>query len=233
MIRDLNRLPLARRIARPLLTAVAAAALAGALGACAPLLVGGAMVGGVMVATDRRTSGTQVEDQSIEVKASNRIKDAVGERAHINTTSYNRMVLLTGEAPSEQDRQNIEQAVARVENVRSIVNEIAVMGNSSFSSRSNDVVVASKVKATFVDARDLQSQAFKVVTERGIVYLMGIVTEREATSASNLARSIGGVQKVVRVFEVISEDELARVQVKPAPSPAASAPGVAPASAPQ
>ncbi len=179
------------------------------LSACAPLLVGGAMVGGTLVFMDRRTTGAQVDDQGIELKAANRIKETVGDRAHINVTSYNRTVLMTGEAATDADRTAIEQAVQRVENVRSIVNEIGVMSPSSISARSNDTIITSKVKATLVDARDLQANAFKVVTERSVVYLMGRVTEREATRASDLTRGIAGVDKVVRVFEVITEAELA------------------------
>ncbi|AKJ32093.1 BON domain-containing protein [Caldimonas brevitalea] len=194
-----------------MLAAVAAASLATALAGCAPLIVGGAMVGGMMLAIDRRTSGAQIEDQTIELKAVNRIRDAVGERAHVNVTSYNRMLLLTGEAPTEQDRQAIEQTVSRVENVRSLVNEVAVTPNSSLSSRSNDVILAGKVKATLVDARDLQANAFKVITERGTVYLMGRVTEREANRGAEVARSVAGVQRVVKVFEILTEDELARI----------------------
>ena len=173
------------------------------------LVVGGAVVGGTMVAIDRRTTGAQLEDQSIESKASSRIKDLVGERAHVNVTSYNRTVLLTGEAPNEADRAAIEQAVQRVENVRSTVNEVAVMLPSSVSTRSNDSFLTGKVKATYVDAKDLQANAFKVVTERSNVYLMGRVTEREATRATDLARTVSGVQKVVRVFEIVTEAELA------------------------
>jgi osmotically-inducible protein OsmY len=205
------------RVRRAGLTLLLAAAGAAGLSACAPLVVGGAMVGGVLVATDRRTSGAQLEDQAIELKAMNRIREAVGDRAHVNATSYNRMVLLTGEAPTEQDRQTIEQTVSRIENVRSIVNEIAIMGNTSLTARSNDVILASKVKATFIDARDVQSNTVKVVTERGIVYLLGIVTEREGNRVAELARSISGVQKVVKVFETITEDELKRLQPQQPP----------------
>lgn len=181
------------------------------LSGCAGLLVGGAVVGGMM-ATDRRTSGAQIEDQSIELKAINRVQTTLGERGHVSVTSYNRMVLLTGEVPTEADRAAVEQAVSQIENVRAIVNELAVTTNSSLGSRSNDVVLTSKVKASFLDARDLQANAFKVVTERGQVFLMGRVTEREAKRAGDVARSISGVQKVVRVFEVISEAELAQLQ---------------------
>ena len=179
------------------------------LGGCAALIVGGAAVGTALVATDRRTSGVQLEDQNIELKAVNRIRDAVGERGHINATSYNRTVLLSGEVASEADRSAIEQSIAKIENVRSTVNELAVMGATSLTARSNDAVLTSKVKASYVDAKDLQSNAIKVVTERGTVFLMGRVTEREATRAADLARGISGVQKVVRVFEILTEAELA------------------------
>ncbi len=196
------------------LTALAAVTLAGALSACAPLVLGGAMVGSVLMATDRRSSGAQVEDQAIELKAINRVREVVGDRAHVSTTSYNRLVLLTGEVPNEADKAAVEQAVARIENVRSTVNDLAIAGNSSLTSRSNDTILTSKVKASFVDARDMLSNAFKVVTERGTVYLMGRVTEREATRAADLARSVSGVQKVVRVFEIVTEAELADLQPK-------------------
>jgi len=179
------------------------------LAGCAPLLVGGAMVGGTMMYVDRRTTGTQVEDQSIEMKANNRLKEVIGDRSHVNVTSYNRTVLLTGEAATEGDKANIEQTVQRVDNVKSTVNELAVTIPSALSTRSNDSLLTGKVKATFIDAKDLQVNAFKVITERGVVYLMGRVTEREATRATDLARSVSGVQKVVRVFEIVTEQELA------------------------
>jgi osmotically-inducible protein OsmY len=135
---------------------------------------------------------------------------------HINVSAYNRTVLLTGEVPSEADKAAVEQAVQRVDNVKSIINELEVMGQTSLTSRSNDAILTSKVKATFVDAKDVFANAFKVHTERGVVYLMGRVTEREANRATDLARSISGVQKVVRVFEIISEGELADMSPKPA-----------------
>jgi len=198
----------------------AAAVVLSSLNGCAPLMLGTA-VGGAFVVTDRRTSGAQLEDQGIEIKAGNRIKEAVGERGHINVTSYNRVILLTGEVVSEADRLTIEQVAARTENVRSVVNELAVMGSSSLTSRSSDLLVQAKVKATFVDARDLQSNAFKVVVERGEVFLMGMVTEREATRAAELAASVSGVLKVVKVLHIISEEELIR-KLPPA-SPASAA----------
>ena len=182
--------------------------------ACAPLVVGGAFVGGTLMLSDRRTSGAQVEDQAIELKATNRLKDALGERGHINVTSYNRVVLLTGEVPDEAARTLAEQTASKVDNVRSIVNELAVMGSSSLTARSNDAIITSKVKATFVDDKDLLANTFKVVTERSTVYLMGRVTEREAARGTELARSVSGVQKVVKVFEIITEAELAEMTPK-------------------
>jgi osmotically-inducible protein OsmY len=196
---------------------VLALAAAGALPACAPLLVGGAVVGGSMMAVDRRTSGTQVEDQAIELKAPARIREAIGDEAHVNVTSYNRVVLVTGEVPTEAARSAAEQAVLRVEGVKSVVNELAVMGNSSYSSRSSDSIITGRVKAALVDAKDMHANAIKVVTERGVVFLMGRVTEREASRATDIARSQSGVQKVVRVFELLTEAELANLL--PAPPP--------------
>ena len=199
------------------LATLAAGALVAALSACAPLVVGGVVVGGALVATDRRTSGTQLEDEGIELRSANRIKDLVGDKAHVNVTSFNRQVLLTGEAPTLKDREQIEAVVRGVDNVRGVVNELAVMPNSSLTSRSNDTLITGKVKASLVDAKDLSLNAFKVVTERSTVYLMGIVTTREANRATEIARGVGGVEKVVRVFEIVSEEELARTQPKPAP----------------
>ncbi len=196
----------------------AAATLGGALTACVPLVVGGAVAGGSLLAIDRRTSGAQLEDEGIELRAASRIRGLVGERARVSVTSYNRQVLLTGEAASAQDKQQIERQVAGVENVTSVVNELAVASQTGISQRSNDTFVTGRVKAMLLDARDLQSNAFKVVTERGTVYLMGRVTQREADRATQVVRATPGVQKVVRVFEVISEQELAR-QAPPAPRP--------------
>ncbi|MBI3533629.1 MAG: BON domain-containing protein [Burkholderiales bacterium] len=197
------------------LTAALAAGLAATLSACAPVIVGGA-VAGSLVAVDRRTSGAQLEDEGIELRAASRIQENLGDRVHINITSYNRQVLLTGEVPSAQDKQLAEQVVSRVENVRTIVNELGVMGNTSFTQRSSDSLTTGKVKAGLVDARDLYASAYKVVTERGVTYLMGRVTQREADRGTDVARSTSGVQKVVRIFEIISEEELQALLPKPA-----------------
>jgi osmotically-inducible protein OsmY len=186
------------------------------LSGCAPLLVGGAVVGATLVATDRRTSGAQLEDEGIELRSLNRLREAFVERAHINAASYNRQVLLTGEVPSEADKQRAQEIVSRVENVRSIVNELAVLGNSTLTSRSADALVTGRIKAAFVDAKDLYANAFKVITERGTTYLLGRVTQREATRATDIARSTPGVLRVVRVMEIISEEELQRLLPQPA-----------------
>jgi osmotically-inducible protein OsmY len=201
---------------------LAAAAAMVALGGCAPLIVGGAAVGTVLVATDRRTSGAQLEDERIELRAASSLRDAFGERAHVNVNSYNRQVLLTGEVPDEQAKRRAEQIVARVENVRGTFNELAVMPNTSLAQRSNDTLITGKIKASLVDAADVQVNAFRVVTERGVVYLMGRVTPREADRATQIARNVGGVQRVVRVFETLDVDEPRRVQPAPAAQPASA-----------
>ena len=213
-----------RTLQRTLATVLAAAALAGGLSACAPLVVGGAVVGGMM-AIDRRTAGMQVEDEGIELRAANRIRQQLGDRVHVNVTSYNRQALITGEVPNAQDRQAVEQIVSQVENVRSVVNDLAIMPPSSLSQRSNDTLITGKVRASLVDARDITANAFKVVTERNVVYLMGIVSQREAQRATDVARGVSGVAKVVRGFEIISDEELRRIAPQPAPvtqDPAAS-----------
>jgi osmotically-inducible protein OsmY len=146
-------------------------------------------------------------------------------RVHVNITSYNRQVLLTGEVPTEADKVRAQDIVSRVENVRSIVNELAVMGNATLGSRSSDALITGRVKAAMVDAKDLYANAFKVVTERGVTYLLGRVSQREAGRATDIARSTPGVVRVVRVFEVISEEELQRLL----PQPAKPSTGAAPA----
>lgn len=193
--------------------AVLATALVGVSG-CAPLIVGGAVMTGV-VATDRRTAGAQVEDEAIELKVASAVRKELGERVHLNVTSFNRKVLLTGEARSQADKDRAEKLAQSQENVQSIVNDLAVAPPSSLTQRSKDVVITSQAKAAFIDAKDLQVNAIKVVTERGAVYLMGRVTAREAKRASDIVRGISGVTKVVRVFDEISEEELKRLSQPP------------------
>ncbi len=208
------------------LPALAAAVLATTLAGCAPLVVGGAAVG-TMVAVDRRTSAAQLEDETIELRAGSRLRENLGSLAHINVTSYNRQVLLTGEVPDAASKQLAEQTVTKVDNVRSVINELAIMRPSSLTQRGNDIYITGKVKATLVDAKDLTATAFKVVTERGTVHLMGRVTQRESERATALVRQVSGVSRVVRAFEIISEEELARI------APKAPAQGTVPVSAAQ
>jgi osmotically-inducible protein OsmY len=203
-------------------TMVLALSLCTTLTACFPVLMGGAVMGS-LVATDRRTSGTQLEDEGIELRSVTRISDRAGDRVHVNVTSYNRRVLLTGEVPSAQDKQLIEQVVTGVENVQTVVNELAVLGSTSLTQRSSDVLVTGRVKAAMVDAKDLSANAFKVVTERGTVYLMGRVTQRESDRATDIVRATSGVQKVVRVFEIISDEQLRSLVPPSAPSSAPAA----------
>lgn len=207
-----------------LLTLVAAATLASALSGCAPVLLtspavmfGGAGVAS-LVAVDRRTSGIQLEDEGIELRASAKIREAVVDRAHVTVVSYNRQVLITGEVPNAQDKAALSTIVGKVENVRAVVNEVAVMENASLTSRSKDALITGRVKAALVDAKDLYASAFKVVTERGTVYLLGRVTRTEADRGTEIARSTDGVVRVVRVFEIITDDELKAMLPKPAPA---------------
>jgi osmotically-inducible protein OsmY len=200
---------------------LAALAAAATLNACAPLLIGGAVVGGSLVAIDRRTSGAQVDDETIELKGLKRVRETIGNRGSVSLTSYNRLVLITGAVPTEADKAAVGQTVERIESVRSVVNELGIGEPNSFGGRSNDSILTSQIKASMIDAKDLQSNAFKVVTERGVVYLMGRVTQREADRATEIARGVSGVRKVVRVFEIISEAELAGLQP---PATAASGP---------
>jgi osmotically-inducible protein OsmY len=214
-----------KKLQRFFLAAATAASLATALSGCAPLLLGGAAMTAI-VATDRRTSGAQLEDETIEFRASGRIRDALGDRVHVVVTSFNRQVLLTGEVPDQVTRETIEQIVRKVDNVNGVINELGIHIVSSLSQRSNDLLLTTKVRATLIDARDLSAGAFKVQTERGTVHLMGRVTAREAERATNLVRSISGVQRVVRAFEIITEEELQRMmprQAAPAVAPVASA----------
>jgi osmotically-inducible protein OsmY len=213
-----------RPAAGPLALALAAALLTG----CVPMVVGTAVVGGAMVATDRRAGGSQVDDELIQMKAGGRLDEAFPDgRVRVNVTSYDRMVLLTGQVPSDADKATVEQVVGKIDNVRAVVNELSVGPATTLGERSKDAFVTTKVKASIVDSQDLFANSIKIVTHRGVVYLMGRVSEREADHAAELARGVSGVVKVVKVFEIISEEELARMQVKTA-AKAASAPASAP-----
>ena len=184
------------------------ASVIGSLGGCAALLVGGVMAGTVMVVTDRRTSGAQLNDEGIEIRSANRLKEKFGERGNFSVTSYNGRVLLTGEVAGNSDKLAAEQLVFQVENVKAVINELTIAtSTSTLKERSNDTLITSLVKSGLIEAKELPSNAFKVVTERGVVYLMGRVTQREADRGTEVARGVSGVVKVVRSFEFISEEE--------------------------
>jgi osmotically-inducible protein OsmY len=192
---------------RPLATLVLCGAIATSLQGCIEMAIGTAVMG-TLAATDRRTFGAQTEDKAITVKGEARLPSLVGNAGHVNVASFNRKVLLTGEVRDEAMKAAVEREMASIAGVASIVNELEVMGTSSYTARSSDSIVTGKVKASFVDSTELYANSIKVVTERGIVYLMGRVTQREGQLAANLASGVGGVQKVVKVFEYISDDDL-------------------------
>lgn len=172
---------------------------------CVPMFAVGTAAGtGAYISEDRRTSGMFIEDEGIELKGARRIYQQFGDKVHINITSYNRMVLLTGEAPTETIKADIEKLIMGVDNVRKIFNEIAVAGNTSLASRSNDTLITSKVKTRFLTERKFQINHVKIVTENEVVYLLGVVTRQEADNAAQIASSTSGVKKVVKVFEYLN-----------------------------
>jgi osmotically-inducible protein OsmY len=174
-----------------------------ALQGCVPLIVGAGVGAGVMVADDRRSSGTMLEDQTIEIKASNRIKEQFGDQVRVNVTSFNRYVLVAGTVPSEQVKGEVEMVVLEVPNVRNVQNELAIAGGSSLMARSNDGLLTSRVKSRLVQSKDVSANHIKVTTDSGVVFLMGLVTRAEAEEASQVAATTGGVQRVVKVFEYL------------------------------
>lgn len=186
-------------------------ALVGCFGAAA---VG--MGAGVMLAVDRRPTETILTDEGIEVRAGNRISEKLGDRAHVNITSFNRNVLLTGEVPDAATKAEADKLVSGVPNVKAISNELQISGVTSLGARSSDSYVTSKVKARFVDASQFSTNHVKVVTEAGTVYLLGLVTQREADAAVEVARTTGGVMRVVRLFDIIGDEEARRIDSRAA-----------------
>lgn len=205
------------RLQRPLLLTLVGGALLTSLSGCFGLIVGGAVTG-TLAAQDRRTFGAQTEDKSIAVKAEVKLPNLVGDAGHVNIASFNRRVLLTGEVRDEAMKNQVEREIRAIEGVLAVNNELEIAGPASYTSRSNDALITTKVKASLVDMKDISATSFKVVTERGIVYLMGRVTQREGSIGAEVARGVNGVQKVVKVFEYISEDEWKQYQPKPANS---------------
>ena len=196
------------------------AAAAATLSACAPLAVGGAALTGAMVVGDRRSSGAQLDDQGIELRAANRLRDQMGTRARINVTSYNRRLLLTGEVGNANDKALAETVGKQVDNVLVVYNELGIANSPTFTEKAEDSLLTGKVKAGLLDTKQISANSFKVVSERGTVFLMGRVTQREADTATQVARTTKGAQRVVRVLEIITEEELARISPKSdAPKP--------------
>lgn len=173
-----------------------------ALAGCPAVVLTGAGAG-VIASEDRRTLGTQAEDEGIELKTLSRVSERLPDRVHLNVTSYGRMVLLTGEAPNEKVRAEVERIARSVENVRSVTNELTIGPPTSLTSRANDSYITSKVKARFVDAQRFNAVHVKVVTENQTAFLLGMVKRQEAQDAVQIARTTEGVKKVVTVFEYL------------------------------
>lgn len=184
---------------------------------CFPIIAAGVATG-TLAAADRRTTGTQLEDKTIEIKAGSRIGDRFRDGIHVNVNSYNRRVLLTGEVFNEAMKADVEKIVAGIESVAGVVNELEVQGTASFTARTSDSLITGKVKASFVDAKEVFVNAFKVTTERGIVYLQGRVTQAEGERAADVASRVSGVAKVIKVLDYITEDELKQLKTLSAPS---------------
>jgi osmotically-inducible protein OsmY len=223
----MNRTRVKATLAKATLVVSMVSGAALTLQGCAVALVGAA-AGGTLVATDRRTLGAQTEDREIQAKAISAIHDAMPDQAHVNVTVFNRRVLLTGEVPSDSFKQKAEAAVRTINNVNSIVNELAVQGASSISSRANDSYLETRVKTAMVGEKDLSANFYKVVCERGIVYLMGLVTPDEGNHGADVAARVPGVEQVVKVFQYIKPEEAQALAASGAA--AASAPAAAPAS---
>lgn len=171
------------------------------LSGCAPALVAGGVAGSALLVGDRRTSGAYVEDQSIETKVGNRIRARFGEQTHVNVTSFNRQVLLTGEVPDEKTRQEVVELARQVDNVRTVFDETAVGPVSSLSARSQDTWITSQAKTQMLNAREFSPNHVKIVTENGVIHLLGLVTRKEGEAAAAIAARVKGVRKVVTVFE--------------------------------
>jgi osmotically-inducible protein OsmY len=188
---------------------------AGTLTGCVEMVVGGAVVG-TLSASDRRTLGAQTEDAAINVKGETRVQSLTGTEGHVNITSYNRRVLLTGEVRDEAMRTAVLNEVRAIDGVANVIDEMVVAPPASYTSRSNDALLTTRSKGKLVEAKDISAISFKVVTERATVYLMGRVTQKEGEIASEAVRSVPGVQKVVKVFEYINDTELKTLQPAPA-----------------
>jgi osmotically-inducible protein OsmY len=199
------------QVKKAVLTAALLGALLVSLQGCVAVVAGG-MVAGAVATTDRRTLGAQTEDKAIAVKAETRLPQIVGDAGHVNINSYNRKVLLTGEVRDDAMKRAVENEVRSIANVDNVINELEVAGPSSYTSRSSDTLITSKVKISLADKKTVSANSFKVVTERGNVYLMGMVTQREGNIAADVAKGVSGVMRVTKMFEYISEEDLRALQ---------------------
>ncbi|OEZ61355.1 MULTISPECIES: BON domain-containing protein [unclassified Duganella] len=195
-----------KKVQRPLAMSVLCGAMLASLSGCVALVAGGA-ISGTLAATDRRTLGAQTEDRAIEVKGGIKLNNVIGNAGHTNINSFNRRALLTGEVRDEAMKAAAERELRGIEGVLSVINELEIAGPSSYTSRSNDALITTKVKASLVDMKDISANSYQVVTERGVVYLQGRVTQREGQIGADVARGVSGVNKVVKVFEYITEEE--------------------------
>jgi osmotically-inducible protein OsmY len=180
------------------------------LGGCiaVPALMVGGTAMGTLVATDRRTPGTVIEDRGIETKAAFRIREALGDAVHVNVSSYNRLALITGEVPDEKRKAQIEKIILDVENVQKTVNEVAIMENASTTARLQDGILTSRIRAALIDEKNLIANAFKVTTERGVVYIQGRATAKEIALMTEIVSGLSGVTRVVRMVDVLTEEDL-------------------------
>jgi osmotically-inducible protein OsmY len=210
---------------------VTCAALAGAMtAACAPLLVGAIAAGTAMVVTDRRTTGSQIDDQTIQLRVANELTTALGKQpVHINVNSFDRKVLLTGEVPDEAVKARAGEIAKASQNVREVVNELAIAPPSSVSDRTADTALATKVRAAFVNTREVAFNSIEIVTERSIVYLLGLVTEQEGQIAALVASKVSGVKQVVKVFDYASREEIEKRRAPAASGATPTAPASPPA----
>jgi osmotically-inducible protein OsmY len=205
------RRPMAVLLSKVILGSTLLASLSGCFG-----LIVGAGVAGAVSTVDRRTLGAQTEDKSINVKAELKMNDVAMGAGHINVTSFNRRVLLTGEVRDQSMKDQAEREVRAIENVVAVINELDISGASSYTSRSSDALITTKVKTSLVDMKTVSAISFKVTTERGVVYLMGLVTQREGNIAADVAKGVSGVTRVVKIFEYISEEDVRARQNSPA-----------------
>ncbi len=190
---------------RPFAVLALALALSVLVSGCAPLVVGAAAVGGTAVALDRRHTDVQLADERIEITASRRIGPLIGSNGHVNIASFNKQVLLTGETTTEALRAEVEKIAAAVPDVKGVANEIQIGPLASLAARSRDTFLTSSIKARFVGDQKFNPLHVKVVTEASVVYLMGLVTRKEAEEATHIARHVSGVRRVVRIFEYIPD----------------------------